>query len=76
MNEMYAILMNINGQLNEANGVLAAAARERAADATTFQKLAEDRLQTIYMLAETIRQQDENNRRLTEAYLMLADELL
>jgi AraC-like DNA-binding protein len=76
MNEMHNILMNINKQLSDANGVLAAVARERAADASSFQRLAEERQRTIYALAETVRQQDENNRRLTEAYLMLAEEIL
>ena len=69
-------MITMNNQLNEANGVLATVARERAADAASFQRLAEQRLQTIHLMAETIRKQDEAVRSLTDAYVMLADELL
>ena len=73
---MHTLLMTMNNQLNEANGVLATVARERAADAASYQRLAEQRLQTIHMMAETIRKQDEAVRSLTDAYVVLADELL
>jgi hypothetical protein len=76
MNQMQALMMRFNEQLNQANGVLSATARDRQVDRDTYQRLAEERLQTIFQMGETIRRLDETNYLLSNSYRQLCEELL
>jgi hypothetical protein len=75
LDQMLAVIMRINDQLNQANGVLALVAREREADAYAYRRLADERQETINHMAATIQYLEDTNDRLARSYEAIADEL-